>query len=80
MNRTNSQKASIEKNNSITNNFIILLFSTSSLFFERTSFFKIPFLNKLIIITIDSIKRYKIENIRIMKLLVIKLFLSIEGF
>ena len=29
-----SQKPSIEKNNSITNNFIILIFSILSLFFE----------------------------------------------
>ena len=48
--------------------------------FESTSFLKIPFLNKLIMIIIDSIKRDKIENIRIMKLLVIELALSIVGF
>ena len=49
-------------------------------FFESTSFFNIPFLNKLNIIVIDSKKREKIENIRIMKLLVIELFFSFEGF
>ena len=40
----------------------------------------IPFLNKLIMIIIDSIKRDIIENIRIIKLLVIELALSIGGF
>ena len=34
MSKKNSQKSSIEKNTSITNNFIIILFSILSLFFE----------------------------------------------
>ena len=47
--------------------------------FESISFLKIPFLNKLKIIIIDSIKRDNIENIRIIKLLEIEL-LEIELF
>ena len=34
MKTKNSKKPSIEKNNSITNNFIILIFSIFSIFFE----------------------------------------------
>ena len=61
--------------------FLLIIKSKPRLvFFESTSFLKIPFLNKLIMIIIDSKKRDKIDNIRIMKLLVIELALSIGGF
>ena len=61
--------------------FLLIIKSKPRLvFFASTSFFKIPFLNKLNIIIIDSKKREKIENIRIMKLLVIELFFPFEGF
>jgi len=50
MKNIESRKPSIEKNNSITNNFIILIFSILSLFFESIiiiiSLFKKGFLKK----------------------------------
>ncbi len=50
MKTKNSQKDSIDKNSSITNNFIILIFSILSLFFESiiiiTSLFKKGILKK----------------------------------
>ena len=50
MKTIDSQKPAIEKNNSITNNFIILIFAILSLFFESIiiiiSLFKKGFLKK----------------------------------
>jgi len=61
--------------------FLLIIKSKPKFVFsERTSFFNIPFLNKLIIIMIDSRNRDKIENIEIMKLLIIELFFFIESF
>ena len=61
--------------------FLLIIKSKPRLvFLESISFFKIPFLNKLMMMIIDSKKRDKIENIIIMKLLVIELALSIGGF
>ena len=47
--------------------FLIIKSKPRSVFLESISFLKIPLLNKLIIISIDSKKRETIENIRIIK-------------
>ena len=48
-------------------------------FLESISFLKIPFLNKLKMIIIDSKKRDIIENNKSIKLLVMELLFSIEN-
>ena len=54
---------------------LIIKSKPRSVFLESISFLKIPFLNILKIVTIDSNKREIIENIRIIKLLVKEMFL-----
>ncbi len=61
--------------------FLLIIISKPRLvLFESISFLKTPFLNKPSMVIIDSKKRDVIENIRIIKLLVIELFLSNNDF